>query len=224
MSLAVRTPFAARPPRLPLWQRVLFVDFNGVLNHDPFWSSILTAKAHKMRVPVQSFVRRVFSDEAFVRDWMRGVHSAEDAISRFDAPAMPEAKEGFMLKRLIQDCVAMSLDGEIVQVLQKIRQHSIVVLATDNMDCFVNAIDENREIRNSFDYVLCSCEIGVLKEEPEHFFAPWLKRHGLSFRDAVLVDDSAQNCRAFEEAGGSAIRFAQRDSALVSLARRFGSP
>lgn len=221
MSLAVITPFAARPPGSPLWQRVLFVDFNGVLNHDPFWSSILTAKAHEMRVPVQSFVRRVFSDEAFVRDWMRGVHSAEDAIRRFDAPTLPKAKECFMLKRLIQDCISMRLDGEIVRVLQRIRQHSLVVLATDNMDCFVNAIDENREIRNSFDDVLCSCEVGALKEEPEHFFAPWLKRHRRSFRDAILVDDSAQNCQAFEEAGGSAIHFTQTDSALVSLARRF---
>ena len=115
----------------------------------------------------------------------------------------------------------MSLDGEIVQVLQTISQHSLVVLATDNMDCFVNAIDENREIRNSFDDVLCSCEVGALKEEPEHFFAPWLKSHGLSFRDAVLVDDSGKNCQAFKEAGGSAIHFTQRDSALASLARRF---
>ena len=221
MSLAVRVHFAARPPRLPLWQRVLFVDFNGVLNHDPFWSSILTAKAQEMRVPVQSFVSRVFSDETFVRDWMRGVHSAEDAIRRFDAPTLPKAKDGFMLERLIQDCVSMSLDGELVQVLQKIRQHSLVVLATDNMDCFVNAIDKNLEIRNTFDDVLCSCEIGVLKEEPERFFAPWLKRHGLSFRDAVLVDDSAQNCHAFEKAGGSTLHFTQRDSALASLTHRF---
>ena len=221
MSLPVRASFAARPSRLPLWQRVLFVDFNGVLNHDPFWSSILTAKAHEMRVPVQSFVRRVFSDEAFVRDWMRGVHSAEDAIRRFDAPNLPKAKDGFMLERLTQDCAAMRLDGEIVQVLLKIRQHSLVVLATDNMDCFVNAIDENREIRDNFDDVLCSCEVGALKEEPKLFFAPWLKRHQLSFRDAILVDDSAQNCHAFKEAGGSALHFTQRDSALVSLARRF---
>ena len=211
----------ARTPKLPLWQRVLFVDFNGVLNHDPFWSSLLTAKAQAMRVPVQSFVRRVFADNAFVRDWMRGVHSAEDAIRRFDAPTLPNAKHGFMLERLIRDCASMSLDGEIVQVLQTIRQHSLVVLATDNMDCFVNAIDEKRDISNNFDDVLCSCEIGVLKEEPEQFFAPWLKRHGLGFRDAVLVDDSAQNCRAFEDAGGSALHFTQRDSGLVSLARRF---
>ncbi len=221
MSLAVRTPFGARPPGTRLWERALFVDFNGVLNHDPFWSSILTGKTHTMKASVQSFVRRIFSDEAFVRDWMRGVHSAEDAIRRFDAPTLPNAKDGFMLERLIQDCAAMRLDGEIVQVLLKIRQHSLVVLATDNMDCFVNAIDENREIRDNFDDVLCSCEVGALKEEPEHFFAPWLKSHGLSFRDAVLVDDSAQNCHAFEMTGGSAIHFTQRDSALVSLVRRF---
>lgn len=212
----------ARAPTLPLWQRVLFVDFNGVLNHDPFWSSILTAKAQEMRVPVQSFVRRVFADDAFVRDWMRGLHSAEDAVHRFDAPDLPKTKDGFMLERLIQDCASMSLDGEIVEVLQTIRQHSLVVLATDNMDCFANAIDKNREITNNFDDVLCSCEIGVLKDEPEQFFAPWLKRHGLSFRDAVLVDDSAQNCSAFEEAGGSALHFTQRESALASLTRRFG--
>ena len=174
-----------------------------------------------MRVPVRSFVRRVFSDEAFVRDWMRGVRSAEDAIRRFDAPTLQKAKDGFMLERLIEDCVSMSLDAEVVPMLQKIRQHALIVLATDNMDCFLNAIDKNREIRSNFDDVLCSCEIGVLKEDPGQFFAPWLKRHGLSFRDAVLVDDSAQNCRVFEEAGGSAIHFTQRDLALVSLANRF---
>ena len=72
------------------------------------------------------------------------------------------------------------------------------------MDCFVAAARARRDI-GFCDELLASSDLGVLKaEDPARFFGPWLDRHGLSFADAILVDDSPRNCVAFELYGGRA--------------------
>jgi FMN phosphatase YigB (HAD superfamily) len=95
------------------------------------------------------------------------------------------------------------------------------VIATDNMDCFVRAFERARRRRprrgeawvtmadwaGICDDIISSSEVGALKEDPQSFFGPWLDRHGMTFRDAVLVDDRPDNCAAFSAQGGTAIQW-----------------
>ena len=43
-----------RQPTLPLWNRVNFVDWHGVLSRDPFWTSILGRPRHPPRTVAET--------------------------------------------------------------------------------------------------------------------------------------------------------------------------
>jgi hypothetical protein len=98
----------------------------------------------------------------------------------------------------------------------------MVVVATDNMDCFVRAFEHARHRRYRpkreretladwaviCDDIICSSRAGALKsEDPQGFFGPWLAAHEVGFTDAVLIDDRADNCAAFISQGGTAIQW-----------------
>ena len=99
---------------------------------------------------------------------------------------------------------------------------AMVVVATDNMDCFARVFEHashrrgrpNRARETLADWavicddIICSSQTGVLKsEDPQAFFGPWLAAHGIGFTDAVLIDDRADNCAAFTREGGAAIQW-----------------
>ena len=114
----------------------------------------------------------------------------------------------FATDRLQQDCKHMKADETLLNLYQEIRKSAWIVVATDNMDCFANAFLSTQSIKTHFDDFLCSSELGVLKSEsPIDFFGGWLNHYGLSFRDALLIDDSLSNCQAFAKAGGNSILF-----------------
>ncbi|WP_245718170.1 HAD family hydrolase [Nocardia miyunensis] len=58
-----------------------------------------------------------------------------------------------------------------------------------------------------------SCKVGFRKPDPE-IFALAAERNGLDPRECLLVDDLAENCRAAERAGWTAIRFDDTDQAI----------
>jgi hypothetical protein len=116
----------------------------------------------------------------------------------------------------------MKVNVELFEVLRKIKAHAFVVLATDNMDCFVRTFGQVRTRRRHpkpesetladwaiiCDDIICSSDVGALKaEDPEGFFGHWLADHGLQFSDAALIDDRADNCSAFASRGGTSVQY-----------------
>jgi FMN phosphatase YigB (HAD superfamily) len=116
----------------------------------------------------------------------------------------------------------MKVNVELFGVLRVIRAEAMVVIATDNMDCFARAFEHARRRRHRLkqeretladwavicDDIICSSEAGALKsEDPGIFFGPWLDAHGVDFADAMLIDDRADNCAAFTSQGGTAIQW-----------------
>ncbi|MBF8188788.1 hypothetical protein ITP53_24245 [Nonomuraea sp. K274] len=93
----------------------------------------------------------------------------------------------------------------------------------DNMDCFADTFRRVRKTRRPAghrsaatlaqwaffcDDMICSSDVAVLKSEgPVGFFGPWLSRHGMTFHDALLIDDREDNCAAFRQQGGTALRW-----------------
>jgi hypothetical protein len=53
-------PFAVL---LPLWRRVVFVDWNGVLCQDVYWSSIATNPKHPCHTRVNDSRNRLFREQ-----------------------------------------------------------------------------------------------------------------------------------------------------------------
>lgn len=207
---------------VPLWRRVIFVDWHGVLSRDPFWVSILGGD-HPLKTRLETKLTRVFSRGApTAHEWMKGQLSSAEIISSMGIELGRRYREDFLHRRLDVDCRRMRVNVELFEMLRIFRTRALIVIATDNMDCFARAFDyaRNRARRSSetaqtladwaiyCDDIVCSSEVGRLKsEDPEGFFGPWLSTHGLSFANALLIDDRADNCEVFTQRGGYAVQW-----------------
>jgi FMN phosphatase YigB (HAD superfamily) len=214
---------------LPLWDRVVFVDWNGVLSVDPFWVTILRRKQHELHAVLAPAVRAFFKERNdLVNEWMRGRISYKEVIATFELCLQGDVDVSYIERKLIQDCKRMAVAPKLLDLLMRLKQKAFVVIATDNMDCFYEQVLQLRlakpttrpvakrrtlgNVARYFDDVVCSSVLGVMKrEEPLRFFGPWLERHNLRFERALLIDDGATNCAAFENAGGAAIRLSKDD-------------
>jgi hypothetical protein len=214
-------------PMLPLWGRsVIFVDWHGVLSRDLFWTSILADARHPLHAPLQDEITSIFAkDTSTAHDWMRGQRSSAEIIAEMRVTLPARYRHDYLHRKLVDDLLAMSINTELITLLGKYRPRTLVVVATDNMDCFTSAVTRvrgrprtrrgNTPPVSEFaacvarcDDVICSSDVGTLKSEsPEDFFGPWLQDRGLSFDDAVLIDDRADNCEAFTRQGGHALRW-----------------
>ena len=141
-------------------------------------------------------------------------------------------RDDFLARRLDLDCARMQVNVELFDMLHMMRAEAIVVVATDNMDCFARVFEHARHRRRRLnraretladwavicDDIMCSSQTGALKgEDPQAFFGPWLAAHGVGFTDAVLIDDRADNCAAFTREGGAAIQWKMGTSGLSDV-------
>ena len=222
---------ATRPTQLGLWQRAIFLDWHGVLSREPFWGSIRGSATHPLSVPLEQEFASVLRD-VLMLNWMRGQESAETVVSRLSIRLDNRYRDDFLLRRLREDCRRMRGDPAVAEALRVFNASAMVVVATDNADCFAEAFERSRnagarrrdgvanlsEWARITDGLLCSSALGTLKaESPSGFFGPWLRRHGMTFADAVLVDDREDNCEAFEGSGGHAIRWRLGTDSVGSL-------
>lgn len=209
--------------QIPLSGRVVFVDWHGVLSRDPFWVSIRESITHPLRQQLDANLAQVFSSETSIaNDWMKGLLSSEQVINAMDIRLDRRFRDDFLAQRLLVDCRSMRVNVALFKALRHVKSTAMVVLATDNMDCFQQTFDHVRKRTRRptaksetladwaaiCDDIVCSSEVGVLKaEDPVGFFGSFLARYGLSFTDAALVDDRADNCQAFAEQGGTPIQY-----------------
>lgn len=154
---------------------------------------------------------------------MCGKRSSRDILTNL-AAAHSGLDIGRLLTRLAHDIAHMPVDHPLLRVLRDARSHSTVVLATDNIDAFTSTFQAITSSRNEqasaqgtlegstavFDDIISSSDTGVLKsEDPEAFFGSWLTTAGVSFGEALLIDDRPGNRAAFERCGGTAIEWTQ---------------
>lgn len=212
------------PPRhnallLPLWNKVVFVDWNGVLCGELFWQSIISDSSHPYFESVSRACENLFCERNdFILDWMRGRISSEDVVSSLDVKLDKRVNNDYLFRRLLRDCGAMRCNSVLISALRRISSDSFLVLATDNMDCFDRRVHLIDEITSTFDAMLSSSSIGILKsDDVEVFFGEWLDSHHLTFDNALLIDDSVDNCHAFVNAGGEAIVFKDTSSTVQLL-------
>ncbi|WP_417388026.1 hypothetical protein [Gimesia sp.] len=154
---------------------------------------------------------------------MQGKLNVSQIVEHLRIELEPEFPRDYLTRKSVDDCQLMRINGQLIPLLQAAQAtRTAIVLATDNMDCFHDAIQTARTpsapVRESestpfytisrlFDDVLCSSEQRILKsEDPQRFFEDWLSSHVLDFSDALLLDDLENNCNAFRTTGGTAIQ------------------
>jgi FMN phosphatase YigB (HAD superfamily) len=219
--------------QLPLWPRVVFVDWHCVLSRDPFWISIRESATHPLRGQLEAGLAGIFAKESAVaNEWMKGLLSSEQVIAAMDIQLDRRFRDDFLSRRLDVDCARMRVNVDLFELLRKIKAEASVVLATDNMDCFARTFDHVRARGRRWkpesetladwaticDDIICSSDVGALKaENPLGFFGTWLADHGLQFTDAALIDDRADNCAAFASQGGTPIQYKMTTNDVTDL-------
>jgi FMN phosphatase YigB (HAD superfamily) len=209
--------------QVPLSGRVIFSDWHGVLSRDPFWVSIGGSAAHPLHAPLEAGMAGVFASErGLANEWMTGLLSSDQVIAEMGIQLDRRFRDDFLGRRLDLDCARMRVNAGLFEVLRAMRAEAMVVIATDNMDCFARAFQKARHPRRRrvqpwetladwaviCDDIICSSDVAALKaDDPQAFFGPWLDRHGVGFPDSILIDDRADNCAAFTDCGGTAVRW-----------------
>jgi FMN phosphatase YigB (HAD superfamily) len=219
--------------QVPLYGRVIFCDWHGVLSHDPFWTSIVGSPTHPLHAQLEEASAEVFHRKrGRATEWMTGLLSSDQVIAGMGIQLDRRFRDDFLARRLNLDCARMRVNIELFEILGVMRTEAMVVVATDNMDCFARAFRQARHRRRRrvqawetladwaiiCDDIICSSDVAALKANaPRAFFGPWLDQHGLDFTEAVLIDDRADNCAAFSACGGTAIRWKRGASDLGEI-------
>ena len=214
--LSTRTAFKW----LPLWDRVVFVDWYGVLSKDQFWGGILGNKKHRFNRRLAEAVRKLFDESSGMTErWMKGYIDSRQVIDYLDLPIHGKHSQQYWHRALLKSCKNMRCNSLITCELTSLAREGVfLVLATDNMDCFFQTVDGIENLDALFDCVLCSSRLGVLKgEDPERFFGDWLRVNGFQPNQALLLDDSEANCHAFEKMGGTAKLVNNPEDAVLIL-------
>lgn len=222
--------------QVPLSRRVIFSDWHGVLSRDPFWTSIRLSVTHPLHAQLEAGMAGVFDPaRGTASEWMKGLLSSDQVIAEMDIQLRGRFRDDFLARRLDVDCAKMKVNVELFEVLRVIRAEAMVVIATDNMDCFARVFEHARSRRRRLsreretladwavicDDIICSSQAGTLKsEDPQAFFGSWLTRHWVGFGDAVLIDDRADNCAAFTRQGGTAIQWKMGTNHISEITSR----
>jgi hypothetical protein len=219
--------------QVPLAGRVIFSDWHGVLSRDPFWTSIRNSSAHPLHSQLEAGMAGIFASERNIaNEWMKGLLSSDQVITEMGIQLNGRFRDDFLVRRLELDCAKMKVNVDLFEILRHIRAEAMVVIATDNMDCFARTFEHARNRKRHrtkdretladwaviCDDIICSSRAGALKsEDPQTFFGPWLAAHGVGFTDAVLIDDRADNCATFTVQGGTAIQWKMGTSNITDL-------
>lgn len=191
---------------------VVFVDWHGVMSKDVFWKSILNDENHRYRNPLYKILSELFASQCTLLDsWITGHKTSSDIIKELHIDKIGKRGHGYWKNLLLEDCINMEINIDLLAELKRVKSNAYLVLATDNMDCFAETARQRKDLK-VFDDILCSSEIGCIKKEnPYIFFGKWLENKGLTPQDCLLLDDRDDNCEAFRNWGGNAIQLTYTD-------------
>jgi len=200
--------------------KALIWDFEGVLlqtNHE----SAPLAAAERLNVPPEK-VKRVFFSE-FNNRVDIGEFSQSDfwdhIIQTLELPQEKRvALEDFFYKDFF-------VDQELLKDIRHYRKQYKTGLLTNFSEVLRPMLTTQWKIDGAFDEIVISCEIGMVKPDP-NIFIHILNRLGCAANEAIFIDDRILNIEGAEKAGLHAIHFTNRRETIKminSIVNSYGS-
>lgn len=203
--------------------KVLFFDWHKTLSRCDFWGQ-LKDPSHNRHLWHENIVRFLFiENKAVVDQWMRGAIN-EDQILNLVSKKFDYPKEA-LREDLAESCKTMTLlSDEIIPLVTKIRKNGIqCVIATDNMDIFRKYVVPALKLDEHFNETLVSCDQKALKFDTSEdmtsipFFHNYLKKNGLTYTDALLLDDRVDTSGLYKKLGFDTFKVEEIDEFLEKL-------
>ena len=191
--------------------RGLLVDFGGVLTTNVFDSFKAFCRAEGLP---EDAVKRIFRERgeglALLRRLERGELSVDEFSQRF-APLLGVEPDG-LVERLFG---GVGPDELMIDAVRRARAAGIRTGLISNSWGDGLAYDPEL-LRELFDVVVISGEVGLHKPEPE-IFRLAAQRIGLVPQECVFVDDLRENCAGAEAVGMTAILHRGSEGTLSQL-------
>jgi FMN phosphatase YigB (HAD superfamily) len=206
-------------------QKVLFVDFNGVISYDPFWKSMTDLK-HPLHAYYEQIEELLFRGEnkieGLIDDWMLGKHTSEDVhhiiADRLKAPYQE------IFNVFCEDCKHLDISKPILQGIQALRKDYYCILRTDNMDTLHRfTLPANPHLAKAFDEVHSSYLLHQMKKtDGGKYFITTVSDLGVEMKNCVFIDDGKSNIALFESIGGKGYR-TQNEAKVVAVLEKLTS-
>jgi len=201
-------------------QRILFVDFNGVISYDPFWASLRNPQ-HRLHQYFELIEQLFFKGEnkiqGFIDEWMLGRYTSED-VHRILADRIGAPYEE-LLAVFFEDAKKLDISKRILEGVSALKKDWYCILRTDNMDTFHRfTLPASPHLSEVFDEVHNSYLLGLLKKTNNGiYFVDTVAGFGVNFGQCVLIDDSNSTCKLFQSLGGIAYCTQNEDEVLAAL-------
>lgn len=198
-------------------QKILFVDFYGILSNTRFWFSLQNPehKYHRHLADIQDFL--FVQNRPLLDEWMRGEYTSEDIHRLLEEKFEVNFDELFDV--FVKDCEQIELSQNILDKLQTLSDEYLRIMVTDNMDSFDRFIlPANKILQSSFHGINNSFYVKKLKSDKNgEWFLDIANKYDIKIEDCILIDDSLQNCETFQKLGGKYYNSQTEDDVLSAL-------
>lgn len=162
----------------------LFIDWNGVLNHQRFWSGC------PWKSEINNYLFK--KNRQVVLDWMRGKLSAYEVCMLISDHLFLDREEVY--RSLVKSVLDFKIDDEILSLISVLKKYGHkIYIASDNINLFRDYVIKNLKLDDYFDGYCISCERKAIKGDVVHgneiFYTPFYKRNGINPKDIIIFDD-----------------------------------
>lgn len=201
--------------------KIVFIDWNGTLSHSRFWEQ-LSDPTHELHETHEKLENWLFKENySLIDDWMLGKLTAEEICQRIGNGITEQHQQIF--ESLVTSCQSMKFcDPRVPTLVSNLRKSGKkIVIASDNMDVFRRFTIPALQLSKIFDGFILSNEMGFYKYKSSGgnlpFFDKYLNSQGLSYQNAVLLDDSEEKTGTFNRLGFSIIKITTPASFVSAL-------
>jgi putative hydrolase of the HAD superfamily len=199
--------------------RALLVDFGGVIysTPQPYWVPIL---ARLMRIDHKGIIDMLQAsprESKITRDIMTGAIREEDVWAEAARRWRMSPERLAKLRSRSQN--RKHLNTELLAFVRSLRPGLITAILTNAGTQFRETFLSAYALHEFVDHIIISAEVGLAKPEPEIYHLA-AERLGVEPRQAVFVDDRAENIAGAEEAGMRAILYKGNTKKLIEEIRR----
>lgn len=183
------------------YQAIIFIDFHGVMSHGPHWHS-LANRQHPLHTIYKDIEFHVFKNNPSLLDnWLLGNITSEEIHEYLKRMLGNDLDHQLLWETFVNDCEQIDISENILNQLKEMREHYRIILITDNMDSFNRFTIPKRaqELAVFDDIVNSSSEKRTKIASNCASFLKYINKYGANQSQCLLIDDSVNNCAAFEK-------------------------
>ena len=170
--------------------------------------------AMKLGAPYEK-VREIFYSD--INDKVDLGEITQDEFNQhvLDTLQLPGEKKVVLEKIVYED---FFIDDQLLKTIAELRGRYKMGLLSNFSDELRQRIDNEWDLGSAFDEIIISCEVGLVKPDPE-IFNLMLDRLGVRADEAVFIDDRIKNIEGAKKIGLHAVFFTNKEAAMDELTR-----